>query len=62
MSSIQMEAIRITTAEMTNNGLPAFGGDINPKKLRDVIEEAQSAMPLQEGVTYECPLRSIAQT
>ena len=53
MASIQMEAIRITTQEMTNSGMPAFGGSIDPRRLRDAVETAQAAMPLQEGVTYE---------
>lgn len=52
MASIQMEATRLTTQEMTNSGLPAFGGDIDPQKLRDQVETAQAAMPLQDGVTY----------
>lgn len=53
MSSIQMDAIRITTIEMTNSGLPAFGEDIDPQRLRDAVETAQAAMPLQDGVSYE---------
>ncbi|EET60603.1 hypothetical protein BRYFOR_07421 [Marvinbryantia formatexigens DSM 14469] len=53
MSSIQMEAVRMATAAMTNEGLPSFDEDINPEKLRAAVETAQAAMPLQEGVTYE---------
>lgn len=53
MASFMMQTIRETTRAMTNNGLPSFGADIDPVKLRAAVETAQAAMPLQEGVTYE---------
>ena len=54
MSSIQMQAIRITTADMTGDGLgKMFDTGLDPMHLREVIEINQAAMPLQEGVTYE---------
>lgn len=54
MSSVQMEAIRITTAAMTSEGTRRmFGAGIDPLHLREVIEINQAAMPLQEGVVYE---------
>lgn len=53
MSSIQMEAIRITTAQMTDDGLgKMFDKGIDPLHLREVVEVNQAAMPLQDGVTY----------
>ena len=54
MSSIQMEAIRVSTAEMTSDGLgKMFDTGLDPLHLREVIEINQATMPLQEGVTYE---------
>lgn len=53
MASFMMQTIRETTQAMTNDGLPSFGADIDPEKLRAAVETAQAAMPLQEGVTYE---------
>lgn len=53
MASMQMQAIRKATAAMTNSGMPSFGEDINPEKLRTAVETAQAAMPLREGVTIE---------
>lgn len=52
MASIQMQAVRTATQQMTNNGLPQFGEDIDPARLRGAVETAQAAMPLQEGVEY----------
>ena len=60
MASFLMQTIREMTREMTNSGLPAFGADIDPVKLRAAVETAQAEMPLQEGVTYEhCTLAGI---
>lgn len=60
MASFLMQTIRETTREMTNNGLPSFGAEIDPEKLRDQVEVAQAAMPLQEGVEYtECTLGGV---
>lgn len=53
MASFMMQAIRETTRDMTNSGLPMFGEAFDPARLRGVVEEAQLVMPRQEGVTYE---------
>lgn len=34
MASFMMQTIRETTQAMTNDGLPSFGADIDPVKLR----------------------------
>lgn len=52
MASIQMQSIREMTQAMTNDGMPQFGEDINPARLRQAVETAQANMPLQEGVEY----------
>ena len=60
MASFLMQTIREYTREMTNNGLPSFGAEIDPEKLRGQVEVAQAEMPLQPGVTYEtCELGGI---
>lgn len=47
-----MQAVRTATQQMSNNGLPQFGEDIDPARLRAAVETAQAAMPLQEDVEY----------
>lgn len=60
MASFLMQTIREYTRDMTNNGLPSFGAEIDPEKLRNQVEVAQADMPLQPGVTYEaCELGGI---
>ena len=60
MASFLMQTIREYTREMTNNGLPSFGAEIDPEQLRSQVEVAQAEMPLQPGVIYEaCELGGI---
>lgn len=53
MASIQMQMARQATQAMTNNGLPQFGEDIDPARLRQAVETAQAAMPPPPGVEYK---------
>ena len=53
MASVQMENLKKIMKDMMASGLaPTFGSDINPVRLRQVIEQAQANMPLLPGITF----------
>lgn len=54
MASAQMEGLKTVMRQMMDRGLAArFDGDIDPERLRGVIQAAQANMPLEPGVTFE---------
>jgi len=57
MASIQMEAIRTMTAEMTQSAGAGFFGQIDPAHMREIVEINQANMPIPDGVTFtDCML------
>lgn len=53
MASVQMEELKNVMKGMMERGLmPSFGSDIDPVRLRQVIEQAQANMPLLPNVTF----------
>lgn len=61
MASVQMEALKTIMQQMMERGLAAkFDGDIDPHRLRSVIQMAQANMPTEPGVTFEpCQLGGV---
>ena len=45
MASIQMQAVRTATQQMTNNGMPQFGENIDPARLRAAVEMVKEIGP-----------------
>ncbi len=53
MASMQMEDLKKAMRQMMNAGfMPQFGGDLDPLKLREIIQGAQSRMALEPGVFF----------
>lgn len=53
MASVQMEGLKVVMQQMMARGLAAkFDGDIDPERLRSVIQAAQANMPTEPGVTF----------
>lgn len=53
MASAQMEGLKTVMQQMMARGLAArFDGDIDPERLRGVIQAAQANMPTEPGVTF----------
>lgn len=61
MASAQMEGLKAVMQQMMERGLAArFDGDIDPERLRSVIQIAQANMPTEPGVTFEhCELGGV---
>lgn len=54
MASAQMEGLKAIMQQMMARGFVAkFDGDIDPNRLRSVIQMAQANMPTEPGVTFE---------
>ena len=54
MASAQMEGLKTVMQQMMARGLAAkFDGDIDPERLRSVVQVAQANMPTEPGVTFE---------
>lgn len=54
VASAQMEGLKQIMQQMMARGLAAkFDGDIDPNRLRSVIQVAQANMPTEPGVTFE---------
>jgi acetyl esterase/lipase len=53
MASQQMEQLKAVMKRMMDQGgMPKFDGEIDPVKMRAVIENAQKRMPAEPGVTF----------
>lgn len=53
MASAQMEGLKAVMQQMMSRGLAArFDGDIDPERLRSVIQVGQANMPTEPGVTF----------
>lgn len=61
MASVQMEGLKAIMQQMMARGLAAkFDGDIDPQRLRSVIQLAQANMPTEPGVTFvSCELGGV---
>lgn len=61
MASAQMEGLKAIMQQMMARGFAAkFDSDIDPNRLRSVIQMAQANMPTEPGVTFEpCTLGGI---
>lgn len=61
MASMQMEGLKAVMQKMMERGLAAkFDGDIDPQRLRSVIQVAQDNMPTEPGVVFEpCELGGV---
>lgn len=61
MASAQMEGLKAVMQQMMERGLAArFDGDIDPQRLRGVIQVAQANMPTEPGVIFEpCTLGGV---
>lgn len=54
MASVQMEGLKAVMKQMSAAGLaPRFDGSLDPQRLRDVMQGAQSRMPTEPGVTFQ---------
>lgn len=54
MASAQMENMKVIMQKMMERGLAArFDGDIDPQRLRNVIQVAQANMPNEPGVVFQ---------
>lgn len=52
MASTQMEGLKTIMKQMMERGLAArFDGDIDPQRLRSVVQVAQANMPTSRGET-----------
>lgn len=53
MASPQMESLKATMKKMMAMGLVAqFDGDIDPQRLRSVVQGAQERMPTEPGISF----------
>lgn len=61
MASVQMEGLKAVMKKMMAAGLAArFDGDIDPQRLRSVVQVAQANMPTEPGVFFEpCTLGGV---
>lgn len=54
MASVQMEGLKAVMRQMMERGLAVkFDGEIDPHRLRSVIQMAQVNMPTEPGVAFE---------
>lgn len=54
MPSVQMEATKKIMKQMMEKGfMPQFGGDFEPLKLREIVQVAQSNMPVNPNTTFK---------
>lgn len=61
MASAQMEGLKTIMQQMMERGLAAkFDSDIDPQRLRSVVQVAQANMPTEPGVVFEpCELGGV---